>query len=96
MPQGGFGRDFQRASVLKTQADQQQRQQERNKIGNEVVSRIKDKLDLEVKRIEKEVILIHEDSMKEIQRAMAKTVKFLLWTSFVSLSIVFFLLGYIL
>jgi hypothetical protein len=103
MPQGGFSRDFQRAAVLKTEAQQRKDTQERKKIGDEVYSRINPELlnniETRMEKVENNLILKQDETVSEfieMMRQRNKLLKFLLWTNVLSLLGLSFTLGYFL
>ena len=101
MPQGGFSRDFQRAALLKTEAQKRKDAQERQKIGDEVDSRINPELlkDIEIRmdEVESNLILKQDETIAEfidMMRQRNKLLKFLLWTNVLTLLSLSFTLGY--
>ena len=103
MPQGGFSRDFQRAALLKTEAQKRKEAQERKKIGDEVYSRINPELlkDIEVRmdEVENNLILKQDETIAEfidMMRQRNRLLKFLLWTNVLTLLSLSFTLGYFL
>ena len=95
MSQGGFGRDFQRAAVLKTEAQKRKDEKERQLISNRVIETLKP----HVKTIEDKLILKQDEIVTEfIQMTYErnKLLKFLLWTNVVTLLGLSFTLGYFL
>ena len=103
MPQGGFSRDFQRAALLKTEAQKRKDAQERKKIGDEVYSRINPELlkDIEVRmdEVENNLILKQDETIAEfidMMRQRNRLLKFLLWTNVLTLLSLSFTLGYFL
>jgi hypothetical protein len=95
MPQGGFSRDFQRAAVLKTEAQKRKDEKERQIISNRVVEMLKP----HVKEIEDKLILKQDEIVSEfIQMTYQRNrlLKFLLWTNVVTLLGLSFTLGYFL
>jgi|TARA_A100001011_G_scaffold394116_2_gene485713 hypothetical protein len=101
MPQGGFSRDFQRAALLKTEAQKRKDAQERQKIGDEVYSRINPELlkDIEIRmdEVESNLILKQDETIAEfidMMRQRNKLLKFLLWTNVLTLLSLSFTLGY--
>ncbi len=103
MPQGGFSRDFQRAALLKTEAQKRKDAQERKKIGDEVYSRINPELlkDIEVRmdEVENNLILKQDETIAEfidMMKQRNRLLKFLLWTNVLTLLSLSFTLGYFL
>ena len=99
MPQGGFSRDFHSAAMLKAAAQKEKDKQERQKIGNEVIGEISQRLDNEVNRIEKDIIQKNEESyiiLADSIKARDRMLKFLAWSLFASLVTNSFILGYFL
>ena len=103
MPQGGFSRDFQRAALLKTEAQKRKDQQERQKIGNEVYAKINPELlqniEVRMKEVENELILKQDETISEFIEMMKSRnilLKYLLWGNFVTLAALSFVLGYFL
>ncbi len=99
MPQGGFGRDFQRAAVLKTESQKAKDKQEREKIGKEVISKITPYLDEYQQKIEEGLILKQDEAIAEFINMMKQRntlLKFLLWTNVITLLGLSFALGYFL
>jgi|TARA_R100001594_G_scaffold150307_1_gene210953 predicted RecB family nuclease len=103
MPQGGFSRDFQRAALLKTEAQKRKEAQERKKIGDEVYSRINPELlkDIEVRmdEVENNLILKQDETIAEfidMMKQRNRLLKFLLWTNVLTLLSLSFTLGYFL
>ncbi len=103
MPQGGFSRDFQRAALLKTEAQKRKDAQERKKIGDEVYSRINPELlkDIEARmdEVENNLILKQDETIAEfidMMRQRNRLLKFLLWTNVLTLLSLSFTLGYFL
>tara|TARA_R100000664_G_C2736881_1_gene126164 strand:+ start:333 stop:632 length:300 start_codon:yes stop_codon:yes gene_type:complete len=99
MPQGGFSRDFHSAAMLKAAAQKERDKQERQKIGNEVIGEISQRLDDEVSRIEKDVIQKNEESfiiLADSIKARDRMLRFLAWSLFASLVANSFMLGYFL
>jgi hypothetical protein len=95
MPQGGFSRDFQRAAVLKTEAQKRKDEKERQLISERVIAKLKP----HVKEIEDKLILKQDEIVTEfIQMTYErnKLLKFLLWTNVVTLLGLSFTLGYFL
>ena len=88
MPQGGFSRDFHSAAMLKAAAQKERDKQERQKIGNEVIDEISQRLDNEVSRIEENIIQKNEESFIVLAnsiKARDRMLKFLAWGLFNSL-----------
>jgi hypothetical protein len=99
MPQGGFSRDFHSAAMLKAAAQKERDKQERQKIGNEVIDEISQRLDDEVSRIEENIIQKNEESfivLADSIKARDRMLKFLAWGLFISLVGNSFMLGYFL
>jgi len=99
MPQGGFSRDFQRAAVLRTEAEKRKEEKQRDRIGQEVIYKISDTLNNKVEEIERGLILKQNEIVAEfiqITRDRNQLLKFLLWSNFVSLLGLAFVLGYFL
>ena len=99
MPQGGFSRDFHSAAMLKAAAQKERDKQERQKIGNEVIDEISQRLDNEVSRIEENIIQKNEESFIVLAnsiKARDRMLKFLAWGLFISLVGNSFMLGYFL
>jgi len=95
MPQGGFSRDFQRAALLKTEAQKRKDEKERQLISNRVVDMLKP----HVKEIEDKLILKQDEIVTEfIQMTYERNrlLKFLLWTNVITLLGLSFTLGYFL
>lgn len=99
MAQGGFSRDFHSAAMLKAAAQKERDKQERQKIGNEVIDEISQRLDNEVSRIEENIIQKNEESfivLADSIKARDQMLKFLAWGLFISLVGNSFMLGYFL
>ena len=103
MSQGGFSRDFQRAALLKTEAQKKKDEKERKLIGDEVYSRLHPVLlksvGDKVKKIENRLILKQDETIGEflqITRDRNKLLKFLLWTNVITLLSLSLTLGYFL
>ena len=99
MAQGGFSRDFHSAAMLKAAAQKERDKQERQKIGNEVLQEISQRLDDEIKKMEEGIIKTNEDSfivLAESIKAKDKILKHLIYLLFGSLSTISFMLGYFL
>lgn len=99
MAQGGFSRDFHSAAMLKAAAQKERDKQERQKIGNEVIDEISQRLDNEVSRIEENIIQKNEESfivLADSIKAKDRMLKFLAWSLFISLVGNSFMLGYFL
>ena len=95
MPQGGFSRDFQRAALLKTEAQKKKDEKERQIIGSQVMNVIKP----QIEEIENNLILKQNEIVKEflqITNARNRLLRFLLWTNFITLLGLSFTLGYFL
>ena len=95
MPQGGFSRDFQRAAVLKTDAQKRKDEKERQLISDRVIHLLKP----HVKEIEDKLILKQDEIVTEfIQMSQDRNrlLKFLLWTNVITLLGLSFTLGYFL
>ena len=95
MPQGGFSRDFQRAAVLKTEAQKRKDEKERRLISERVVDMLKP----QVKQIEDKLILKQDEIVTEfiqMTHDRNRLLKFLLWTNVVTLLGLSFTLGYFL
>ena len=95
MPQGGFSRDFQRAAVLKTEAQKRKDEKERQLISERVVDMLKP----QVKQIEDKLILKQDEIVTEfiqMTHDRNRLLKFLLWTNVVTLLGLSFTLGYFL
>tara|TARA_R110002072_G_C7859000_1_gene526299 strand:+ start:503 stop:790 length:288 start_codon:yes stop_codon:yes gene_type:complete len=95
MPQGGFSRDFQRAAVLKTEAQKRKDEKERHLISERVVDMLKP----QVKQIEDKLILKQDEIVTEfiqMTHDRNRLLKFLLWTNVVTLLGLSFTLGYFL
>ena len=103
MSQGGFSRDFQRAALLKTEAQKKKDEKERKLIGDQVYSRLHPVLlksvGDKVKKIENRLILKQDETIGEflqITRDRNKLLKFLLWTNVITLLSLSLTLGYFL
>ena len=95
MPQGGFSRDFQRAAVLKTEAQKRKDEKERRLISDHVVEMLKP----HVKEIEDKLILKQDEIVTEfiqMTHDRNRLLKFLLWTNVITLLGLSFTLGYFL
>ncbi len=95
MPQGGFSRDFQRAAVLKTEAQKRKDEKERHLISERVVDMLKP----QIKQIEDKLILKQDEIVTEfiqMTHDRNRLLKFLLWTNVVTLLGLSFTLGYFL
>lgn len=95
MPQGGFSRDFQRAAVLKTEAQKRKDEKERYLVSQEVMVLLKP----QVKQIEDKLILKQDEIVTEfiqMTHDRNRLLKFLLWTNVVTLLGLSFTLGYFL
>ena len=95
MPQGGFSRDFQRAALLKTEAQKRKDEKERQIISDRVVDMLKP----QVKQIEDKLILKQDEIVTEfiqMTHDRNRLLKFLLWTNVVTLLGLSFTLGYFL
>ena len=95
MPQGGFSRDFQRAALLKTEAQKRKDEKERHLISERVVDMLKP----QVKQIEDKLILKQDEIVTEfiqMTHDRNRLLKFLLWTNVVTLLGLSFTLGYFL
>ncbi len=95
MPQGGFSRDFQRAAVLKTEAQKRKDEKERQLISDRVIDMLKP----HVKEIEDKLILKQDETVAEfiqITYERNRLLKFLLWTNVITLLGLSFTLGYFL
>lgn len=95
MPQGGFSRDFQRAAVLKTEAQKRKDEKERYLVSQEVMALLKP----QVKQIEDKLILKQDEIVTEfiqMTHDRNRLLKFLLWTNVVTLLGLSFTLGYFL
>jgi hypothetical protein len=95
MPQGGFSRDFQRAALLKTEAQKRKDEKERQAISDRVVDMLKP----QVKQIEDKLILKQDEIVTEfiqMTHDRNRLLKFLLWTNVVTLLGLSFTLGYFL
>ena len=99
MPQGGFGRDFQRAAELRTDAQKRKEQKDRERIRDLVVTKMEPYFEEEIKKIEDGLILKQDETIAEfieMMRSRNKLLKFLLWTNVTTLFILSFVLGYFL
>tara|TARA_R110002020_G_scaffold107929_3_gene250461 strand:+ start:143 stop:430 length:288 start_codon:yes stop_codon:yes gene_type:complete len=95
VPQGGFSRDFQRAAVLKTEAQKRKDEKERYLVSQEVMVLLKP----QVKQIEDKLILKQDEIVTEfiqMTHDRNRLLKFLLWTNVVTLLGLSFTLGYFL
>jgi hypothetical protein len=95
VPQGGFSRDFQRAAVLKTEAQKRKDEKERYLVSQEVMALLKP----QVKQIEDKLILKQDEIVTEfiqMTHDRNRLLKFLLWTNVVTLLGLSFTLGYFL
>tara|TARA_R110000824_G_scaffold395174_1_gene595613 strand:- start:12 stop:323 length:312 start_codon:yes stop_codon:yes gene_type:complete len=103
MSQGGFSRDFQRAAVLKTEAQKKKDEKERKIIGDRVYARLNPELTNNIQKKTKEaedkLILKQDEIVSEfIQMTYERNrlLKFLLWTNVITLLGLSFTLGYFL
>ena len=99
MPQGGFSRDFQRATQLRTDAQKRKEQQDRERIRDLVISKMNSYFEQEVKRIEDGLVLKQDETISEfieMMRSRNKLLKFLLWTNVTTMLALSFVLGYFL
>ena len=99
MPQGGFSRDFQRAAVLRTEAEKRKEEKQRERIGKEVIQKLDPYSKEKIKEVEEVLILKQDETIAEFVSMMKSRnilLKYLLWTNFVTLLCLSFVLGYFL
>ena len=99
MPQGGFSRDFQRAAVLRTEAEKRKEEKQRERIGKEVIQKLDPYFKEKIKEGEEVLILKQDETIAEFVSMMKSRnilLKYLLWTNFVTLLCLSFVLGYFL
>ena len=99
MPQGGFSRDFQRAAVLRTEAGKRKEEKQRERIGKEVIQKLDPYFKEKIKEVEEVLILKQDETIAEFVSMMKSRnilLKYLLWTNFVTLLCLSFVLGYFL
>ena len=99
MAQGGFSRDFHSAAMLKAAAQKEKDRQEREKIVAEVLQEISQRLDDKAKKVEEEIIKTNEESfivLAESIKAKDRTLRYLIYLLFASISTISFMLGYLL
>lgn len=99
MPQGGFSRDFQRATVLRTEAEKRKEEKQRERIGQEVIQKLDPYFKNKIKEVEEVLILKQDETIDEFVNMMKSRnvlLKYLLWTNFVTLLCLSFVLGYFL
>ena len=99
MPQGGFSRDFQRAAVLRTEAEKRKEEKQRDRIGQEVIQKLDPYFKNKIKEVEEVLILKQDETIDEFVNMMKSRnvlLKYLLWTNFVTLLWLSFVLGYFL
>jgi hypothetical protein len=99
MPQGGFSRDFQRASELRTDAQKRKEEKDRQRIGDLVIKKLNPYFEEEINNIEKGLILKQEETIAEfidMMKSRNRLLKFLLWTNATTMLVLSFVLGYFL
>lgn len=103
MSQGGFGRDFQRAAVLKTEAQKKKDEKERKIIADSLYARLNPELTKTIGQkmgeTEDKLILKQDEIVTEfiqMTHDRNRLLKFLLWTNVVTLLGLSFTLGYFL
>ncbi len=103
MSQGGFGRDFQRAAVLKTEAQKKKDEKERKIIADSLYARLNPELTKTIGQkmgeTEGKLILKQDEIVAEfiqMTHDRNRLLKFLLWTNVVTLLGLSFTLGYFL
>jgi len=99
MPQGGFSRDFQRAAVLRTEAEKRKEEKQRERIGKEVIQKLDPYFKEKIKEVEEVLVLKQDETIAEFVSMMKSRnilLKYLLWTNFVTLLCLSFVLGYFL
>jgi hypothetical protein len=99
MSQGGFGRDFQRAAELRTDAQRRKEQKDRERIRDLVVEKLNPYFEEEINNIERGLILKQEETISEfinMMKSRNRLLKFLLWTNVITMFALSFVLGYFL
>ena len=99
MSQGGFSRDFQAATNLRNRAEQELMKKERDLIGKEVIQKLNPYFEQQLRDIKGDLGLEQEQITREfieIMKSRNILLKYLLWTTFLSLITLSFTLGYFL